>query len=160
MAERARRTRAEDSLGAVLDFMRLLWRIEHGLQTTSKRMESRLGITGPQRLALKIVTQFPGLSAGELARILHLHPSTITGIVQRLVEKRLLIRTRDRRDTRRVSLRPRIRASTFARRSAGTVEGAVAQALRRASAIQVHHAREVLERIAAALQPPPRRRGG
>jgi MarR family transcriptional regulator, organic hydroperoxide resistance regulator len=36
-------------LDPVLDFMRLLWSIEHGLQRMSKRMESEIGITGPQR---------------------------------------------------------------------------------------------------------------
>jgi hypothetical protein len=37
-------------LDPVLDFMRLLWRLEHGLQSASKQMEATLGITGPQRL--------------------------------------------------------------------------------------------------------------
>ena len=62
MTERQRGARPHESLDAVLDFMRLLWSIEHGLQSTSKRMRARLGITGPQRLAFKIVTQFPGIS--------------------------------------------------------------------------------------------------
>ena len=61
-------------LDPVLDFMRLLWSVEHELQSTSKRMETTLGITGPQRLVLRIVIERPGLSAGELARIVHLHP--------------------------------------------------------------------------------------
>ena len=51
-------------LDPVLDFLRLLWSIEHGLQRMSKRMEGELGITGPQRLVLRIVGRFPGLSAG------------------------------------------------------------------------------------------------
>jgi DNA-binding MarR family transcriptional regulator len=78
-------------LDPILDFMRLLWSVEHGLQSTSKRMEATLGITGPQRLVLRIVSERPGLSAGEVARIVHLHPSTITGILQRLVRKGLLV---------------------------------------------------------------------
>lgn len=141
----------EDSLDPVLDFMRLLWRIEHGLQATSKRMDTRLGITGPQRLVLRLVTQFPGLSAGDVARILHLHPSTITGILQRLVDKRLLLRESDHRDTRRIRLRPRARAASLARQSDGTVEAAVAQVLDQAPATHVRHARAVLQAIAVAL---------
>src|SRR5438034_2717248 len=94
-------------LDPVLDFMRLLWAIEHGLQRLSKRMEGELGITGPQRLVLRVVGQFPGLSAGELAHIVRLHPSTITGILQRLVARGLLERQRDPADTRRVRLRLR-----------------------------------------------------
>jgi DNA-binding MarR family transcriptional regulator len=148
---RAAARRPERSLDPVLDFMRLLWRIEHGLRATSKRMEARLGITGPQRLALRIVSRFPGISAGDLARIVHLHPSTITGIVQRLVDKRLLLRERDRDDSRRVHLRPGPHVKRFKRLASGTVEQAVAAALRRAPAARVRQARVVLEAVAAAL---------
>ena len=141
----------EDSLDPVLDFMRLLWRIEHGLQATSKRMDAHLGITGPQRLVLRLVTRFPGLSAGDVARILHLHPSTITGILQRLVDKRLLLRESDHRDTRRIRLRPTARATSLVRRSRGTVEAAVAQVLDQVPATHVRHARAVLQAVAVAL---------
>ncbi len=141
----------EDLLDPVLDFMRLLWRVEHGLQATSKRMDARLGITGPQRLVLKLVTQFPGLSPSDVARVLHLHPSTMTGILQRLVDKGLLARDSDRRDTRRARLRPRPRAARLTRRSERTVETAVAGVLERTPQTYVRHARAVLEAIAVAL---------
>ena len=78
-------------LDPVLDFMRLLWTLEPGLQSASKRMESALGVTGPQRIVLRIVGRHPGVSAGQLAHIAQLHPSTITGIVQRLVRKGALV---------------------------------------------------------------------
>jgi MarR family transcriptional regulator, organic hydroperoxide resistance regulator len=138
-------------LDPVLDFMRLLWGIEHRLQSTSKFMEADLGVTGPQRLVLRIVGQSPGLSAGELARTLRLHPSTMTGIVQRLVRKGLLAREEDPSDSRRVRLRVRDKAKPLARRSAGTVEDAVARALNGTSSLQLRHAREVLSSIAAEL---------
>src|SRR5579864_5849970 len=117
-------------LGPILDFLRLLWAIEHGLQRASKRMEATLGVTGPQRLVLRVVGRFPGLSAGELAHIVLLHPSTITGIVQRLVSRGLLVRERDPDDSRRARLRLKPRAVAYTRTSSGTVEQAVTQALR------------------------------
>lgn len=138
-------------LDPVLDFMRLLWSVEHGLESTSKRMEATLGITGPQRLVLRIVTARPGLSAGELARIVHLHPSTITGILQRLIRKGLLRRERDRRDTRRIRLHPRAAAKGYVVASPSTVEAAVTRALARIPSRRVRHAREVLAAIARAL---------
>ena len=139
------------ALEPVLDFMRILWSIEHGLQSTSKLMEAELGVTGPQRLVLRIVSQSPGISAGELARVVRLHPSTITGILQRLVRKRLLVRDRDPADSRRVRLRVRDRANPLTHRSPETVEWAVASALERVPARRLHHVREVLSSIAAAL---------
>ena len=112
--------------------MRLLWSIEDGLQKMSKRMESELGISGPQRLVLLVVGQFPGLSAGELAHIVRLHPSTITGILQRLVARGLLERERDPGDSRRTRLRLNPRALVYTRTASGTVEKAVTQALNQA----------------------------
>ena len=139
------------SLDPVLDFMRLLWRIEHALQATSKRMETELGLTGPQRLALRMVGKFPGISAGDLATVLHLHPSTMTGVISRLVEKDLLIRRRDPADSRRLRLYTPARAAALQRVSPGTVEYAIARALRRAPASRIKQARLLLRAIADEL---------
>jgi DNA-binding MarR family transcriptional regulator len=152
MSSGRRETARQPALDPALDFLRLLWSIEHGLQSTSKRMGATLGITGPQRLVLKIVSQSPGISAGELAHIVRLHPSTITGILQRLVAKGLLVRDADAADTRRVRLRVRDHARALTRRSPGTVEAAVQQVLARTPVAHVAHARAVLTAIADALE--------
>jgi hypothetical protein len=62
----------------VLQFMQLLWAVVHGLERISKRMAGDIGVTGPQRLVLRVVGLFPGMSAGDLATVLHVHPSTLT----------------------------------------------------------------------------------
>jgi DNA-binding MarR family transcriptional regulator len=151
MPVRRATTEPEYDLDPVLDFMRLLWSIEHGLQRMSKRMENNIGITGPQRLVLRVVGQFPGLSASELAHIVRLHPSTITGVLQRLVARGLLERQRDPSDTRRVRLRLKSQASRHTRASPGTVEDAVTEALERVGPANVRAARRVLKEIAARL---------
>jgi DNA-binding MarR family transcriptional regulator len=138
-------------LDPVLDFMRLLWSIEHGLERESKRMAATIGLTGPQRVVLRIVAKFPGLSAGELASIIHLHPSTITGIVQRLVARRLLRRDRDPDDSRRTRLWAEPAARRYVERLEGTAEQTVGRALRRAGGSHRRGARIVLEEIALAL---------
>ena len=143
-------------LDPVLEFMRLLWNVEHGLQSASKRMEATLGVTGPQRLVLLMVTDRPGVSAGELAHALHLHPSTITGIVQRLAGKGLLRRERDRADGRRVRLRACRPARPLVAASRGTVEDAVTRALGKVPARHVGRARDVLAALADALAHPHR----
>lgn len=139
-------------LDPTLDFMRLLWSIEHSLQSTSKLMGSRIGITGPQRLVLKVVARQPGISATQVADIVRLHPSTLTGILQRLTRKGLLMRAQDPVDTRRTRLRVQPAARRFTRASKGTVESAVERALRRVPPAKVHAAREVLAAIAASLE--------
>jgi DNA-binding MarR family transcriptional regulator len=138
-------------LDPVLDFLRLLWSVEHGLQRISKRMENDLGITGPQRLVLRIVGRFPDMSAGELAHVVRLHPSTITGILRRLVTRGLLERQRDPGDSRRARLRLKPSALPYTRTSAGTVEKAVTLALEQAGASNVRAARKVLTGVANGL---------
>jgi DNA-binding MarR family transcriptional regulator len=84
--------------------------------------------------------------------VVRLHPSTLTGVVQRLVRKQLLIRERDAADSRYVRLRVAARAGRFIHRRTGTVEAAVGSALRRVRAADVRRAREVLRAIAEALE--------
>jgi DNA-binding MarR family transcriptional regulator len=152
MRQRRRAAPDESGLDPILDFMRLLWGIENRLQSASKRMEASLGITGPQRLVLRVVSRFPGLSAGELAHLVRLHPSTVTGILQRLVRKGLLARETDPGDSRRVRLYVRPEARPFTRRAHGTVEATIARVLKRVPLPQVRHARLVLTAVAEALE--------
>ena len=135
------------ALDPILDFMRLLWSIEHGLERMSKKMENELGITGPQRLVLRVVGRFPGLSASELAHIVRLHPSTITGILQRLVAGGWLERRKDPADTRRVQLRLKPHAVPYTKTTRGTIERAVRKTLNKAGRAKVNAARDVLTEI-------------
>ena len=114
----------------VLAFLRLLWAIDHGLQAHSKRMSRRLGVTGPQRLVIRVLGRYPRLTSGQLAALLHLHPSTLTGIVRRLSRKGFVTRRVDPADGRRfhLALTPRGRAID-SKRGGGTVEAELEKAL-------------------------------
>jgi DNA-binding MarR family transcriptional regulator len=144
---------APASLPDVLQFMQLLWAVVHGLETTSKRMTNAIGVTGPQRLVLRVVGLFPGLSAGELASILHLHPSTLTGVLQRLVQQQMVLRVDHPRDRRRAVLRLTARGTRANRVQAGTVESAIAEALEGVSDRDRISAIRVLTRLAGHLAP-------
>lgn len=141
-------------LPGVLQFMQLLWAVVHGVERTSKRMTSDLGVTGPQRLVLRVVGLFPGMSAGDLAAILHVHPSTLTGVLQRLVAQRLLQRVDDPRDRRRAMLRLTARGARVNATTQGTIEAAVGKALDGVTVRDRAATRRVLERLAECLEPP------
>jgi DNA-binding MarR family transcriptional regulator len=131
--------------------MRLLWAVDHGLQRASKRMLRGIGVTGPQRLALRLIGHFPSISAGELATMLHVHPSTLTGVLARLLEQQLIVRKVDARDARRSVLHlsaPGMRVDAL---RAGTVEAAVSAILRRSSAADRQCVAGVLRQLAEAL---------
>jgi MarR family transcriptional regulator, organic hydroperoxide resistance regulator len=142
-------------LGDVLDFMRLIWAMDHALERTSKRMEASIGLTGPQRLVLRIVGRFPGISAGRLAEILHLHPSTLTGVLQRLERQELIRRRADSRDRRRSLIGTTAKGRALDVETEGTVEAAVRSALRHFPPDVLSAAREVLRALTLALNPPP-----
>lgn len=138
-------------LTGVLEFMRLMWEMDHALQRMSKRMEATLGVTGQQRLVVRIVGRFPGLPAGHLARLLHVHPSTLTGIIQRLQRQGLLVRRLDPRDGRRYLLSLTDKGRSFDVETEGTVESAIAQVLGTSRPEHVEAARRVLASIAEVL---------
>ena len=143
--------RVSSPLPDVLEFMQLLWAVVHGLEKISKRMGWEMGVTGPQRLVLRVVGLFPGLSAGDLAAILHVHPSTLTGVLQRLVSQRLVIREEHAADRRRAVLHLTCRGRNVNAVRRGTVEAAVARALSGASKDDRAATRRLLERLAARL---------
>ena len=139
----------------VLQFMQLLWAVVHGMERTSKRMTSEIGVTGPQRLVLRVVGLSPGLSAGDVAAILHVHPSTLTGVLHRLTSQGLITRTDDPRDRRRAILRLTTRGVRANAGRRGTVESAIAEALDGIGERDRAATRRVLERLAHHLQGSP-----
>ena len=139
-------------LGATLDFMRLLWSLAHELHSMSKRTKSRLGVTGPQRLALRVVGRQAKMSAGTLAEVLHLHPSTLTGILRRLIEGGLLARVEDPSDARRIRLSLTKAGKRLDRTSAHTVEAAVTRALRKTPTSDLAAATRVINTVISELE--------
>jgi len=140
-------------LGRVLEFMRRLWAVDHALQMRSKRMQGELGITGPQRLVIRIVGRFPGIPAGRLAEILHMHPSTLTGILKRLEAHGVIRRRADPRDRRRSLLGLTPKGAKLDSRIAGTVEAGVRAIISDLPPRKLEVAGEVLTALAASLRP-------
>lgn len=140
-----------------LEFMRSLWALDHALHRTSKGMARRLGVTGPQRLVLRLVGQHPSITAGELARVMHTHPSTLTGILSRLQQAGLILRRIDSDDRRQARLVLSRAGRRIDRRTAGTIEAVIARALARMAPADVAAAARVLAALTASLREKPRK---
>jgi DNA-binding MarR family transcriptional regulator len=132
--------------------MQVMWAVDHQLQSVSKRMVTTLGLTVPQRMTLLLIGRNPQISAGELAAMLHLHPGTISGIVQRLEAAKLVARAADTGDARRTELILTRQGREVNRRRAGTFEDAVRKTLAETSGADVAGAERVLRRLAARLR--------
>jgi DNA-binding MarR family transcriptional regulator len=89
--------------GDVPEIVRLLRRLFRAIHEYSKAIHASSGLSGPQLWALTILAAQPELSATELAANMFVHPSTVTGVVERLVRKgavRRIVNANDRRGVR------------------------------------------------------------
>lgn len=142
---------ADLQLGKTLDFLRSIWSLDHALHARSKAMATRSGVTGPQRLALRIIGTSPQISSGRLARILHVHPSTLTGVLQRLESAGHVTRTVDSTDGRRALFSLTRSGEKFSAPIDFSVEGAVKKSLKKFSVDEIDRAQRVIDQLAATL---------
>ncbi len=85
---------------AIAGIMQSLRRIFKAIQDYFQEISKKYGITGPQLWALKTVAANGSLSLGELSKKMYLHPSTISGVVDRLEKKGFVVRDRGKEDRR------------------------------------------------------------
>ena len=132
--------------------MQRLWELVHALDVRSKRMAQDLGVTGPQRLVIRLVGQRPNQTASEIASTLGKHPSTLTGVLARLEERELITRTADAEDRRRARFTLTAAGKKVDRERRGTVEAAVRRGLTRASNDAVTGTEQVLALLVEELE--------
>lgn len=140
-----------EPLGLALEFLRQLWAVDHGLARLSKHMDRAVGVTGPQRLAVRIIGRRPGIAPAELAELLHVDRGAATGLLQRLARKDLVTRTQDQADARRWHLTLTPAGQRVDRVDHGTIEAQVRFVLENSTPEEVGASARVLARLAMAL---------
>ena len=140
--------------GETLQFMQRLWTLTHALEVRSKKMAKTLGVTGPQRLVIRLLGQTPGLGARDIAKTLGLHPSTLTGILARLEKQGMLRREVDGADRRRARFELTAAGKRIDKERKGTVEAAVRRALTRVSPTVIANTTALLELLVDELARP------
>lgn len=92
--------------------MASLRRIIRAIDLHSRALVQRFGLTGPQLVVLKELLDSSPQTVSRLAAAVSLSQATVTGILDRLERKEMVIRTRDPRDKRRVMVSPTATAET------------------------------------------------
>lgn len=140
------------TLGDALDLMRLVWRASHELEVLSARMRKTLGITAQQRMILRIVGRFPGITAGRIAELLCVDAATTSTALARLERRKLIARERDPRDRRRTLVALTAAGRELDAPTSGTVESAVESLLRAMPKADVEAGTRVLSMLGDRLR--------
>lgn len=134
------------------EVMQNLRRIVKALQEYSSSVEKQFGLTGPQLWALWELHRRGPLSLKGLSGRMHLDPSTVTGVVDRLARRGLVSREPDPSDRRRVilSLTPEGQATVKA--APHPAQGQLIHALRVMSAAQVEQLSQNLRLLVEVME--------
>lgn len=102
MSERRANTSADASLGLALAGVR---RLDRGLRLAARQVERETGLSAAQLFVLEHLAAEAGLSLNELAERTFTDRSSVSAVVDRLVDAGLASRSADLEDKRRASIR-------------------------------------------------------
>ncbi len=77
-------------------------RIIQAIDLHSRHLVRQFGLTGPQLIVLQEISRLGEVSVGEIAKAISLGQATVTGILERLENRGLIIKQRSKNDKRRV----------------------------------------------------------
>ncbi|HXX33541.1 MAG TPA: MarR family transcriptional regulator [Thermodesulfobacteriota bacterium] len=116
---------------AISEIMQSLRRIFKSIQDYSQEVSNKFGITGPQLWVLKIISGNENLSLGELSKRMYLHPSSITGLVDRLEKKGYMLRDRGQEDRRVIKVQLTSEGKKLVRKAPNPIQGKMIYGLRK-----------------------------
>jgi len=116
---------------AIAEIMQSLRRIFKAIQDYFQEISKKYGITGPQLWALKTVAANGSLSLGELSKKMYLHPSTISGVVDRLEKKGFVVRDRGQEDRRVVKVQLTPQGKKIVAKAPNPIQGKMIYGLNR-----------------------------
>jgi DNA-binding MarR family transcriptional regulator len=143
---------------AIADIFDNLRRVYQVINEQSKKAKKQTGITGPQLWAIKMIAESSPVQVSELAHKMYLHPATVVGILNRLEEQGLVIRTRTREDRRIVDVNLTPEGNALVARAPEVAQGLLAaglEVLPAARLLDIASALDQLVHILGAQEVPP-----
>lgn len=138
-------TAREADAAAVVQTLRRLFK---AIRIYSKGIQTATGLSGPQVWALAILFDEPGISLGTLSERMFAHPSTLSGVVERLVQRGAVRRDPDPQDRRGVCLSLTPEGRRLLRRSPPPVQHGMRRALLAFAPSRLRELRRSLEQVA------------
>ena len=138
---------------AILDAVR---HVVQALRESSRLAERQVGLTGAQLFVLQKLAESPALSVNELAERTHTHQSSVSTVVSRLVDRRLVRRARAADDARRVRLSLTARGTQVAGRAPDLAQERLILGIERLPAARRRELARTLSALAEAVRPTSR----
>lgn len=76
-------------------------RIIQSIDLHSKHLAKQFGLTGPQLIIMREISQSDEITASDISRAISLSQATVTGVLDRLEKRGFVVRRRSDRDRRR-----------------------------------------------------------
>jgi len=124
----------------------------HIADVQSHTLKHRFQITSPQLVCLYCLNRSGPMTLSALAREVSLGPSTTTGIVDRLVAKGLVERTRGLTDHRKVDLKVTVLGRETARMAPALLQDRFTDALRQLPEVELTHITLALEQVVELMK--------
>lgn len=129
-----------------------LRRIVKALETYSQDVRSDYGLTGPQLWALKTLLRRGRMPAGDLAKALVVHQSSISALVDRLAARGLVRRIRRVADRRFVEIALTSRGKAVALDAPEAAQGRLLHALEDMKGDRVRRIRQSIDQLVDAME--------
>ncbi|MFC1783906.1 MarR family winged helix-turn-helix transcriptional regulator [Planctomycetota bacterium] len=135
-----------------LRVLQALRQIIRAVDLHSRQLLRQHKITGPQLIILLTVEKYELVTVSELAGHIHLSPSTVIGILDRLETKGFIRRERDPRDRRLVQVSLTEQGKVLASNAPSPLQGTLAEAMDKLPETELLLIAESLERIVGLMQ--------
>lgn len=134
--------------------LRSLRHIIHGVEQYSSQLASSWKITAPQLICLMEIANYGPMNATCISRAVHLSPSTVVGIIDRLEEKGWVKRVRDIKDRRVIVVSATAAGKKLLEQAPSPLQQTLADALSNLPEQEQSMIAESLERVVVLMQAP------
>ena len=117
-----------------------------------KQVEKNCGVSGSQLWLLQEIVKSPGIGVTELSKLLSIHLSTCSILVNKLMMKKLIVKVRGNSDQRRVGLQATAAGTKALAKAPGPAEGVLPVALQELSEAELKRLHACMGQVIKKLQ--------
>ncbi len=144
--------RATPQIRYDLQILQALRQITRAVDLHSHKLQLTLQITAPQLVCLLAIRDTGSITATQIAEHVHLSPSTVVGILDRLEKKDFIQRTRDDNDRRQVNVTLTEQGEQLVKNAPSPLQDSLAAALQQLPELEQATIALSLKRIADLME--------